>query len=173
MWTNERLQLPDGHFLDSAYIDSEYVPPSEEEKRRGQFREDIQRSIASVEFPVNIGGLTRPVHIAHSVGAKGYHRYWLIGYKSERGGQKRKFGAREELFHYPARHPDDTPRARRDIDRALAAVVATIRREQPKIEWVDVLLPRLVEDSDPLTYTTETRLVSPEEYVRLTTPRTA
>jgi hypothetical protein len=167
MWTEKRLTLPSGHFLDSAYIDSEYVPPTEEERRRGEFRQDIQRAIGSIEFPVNIGGMTRPVHIAHSVGANGYHRYWLMGFKTEAGGQKRKMGARAELFHYPARHPDDTPRTQQDIDRALAEVVETIRRDVPDIEWVDVLYPRLVPDSDPAMFTTEKRRISPEEFAAL------
>lgn len=60
-------------------MDEIVVPPTEEEKRRGDLRSDIQAALTSVRMPGGIFGTPRDVIASRDVGARHKRHYVLVG----------------------------------------------------------------------------------------------
>lgn len=71
------------------HMDEIVTPPTEEEKRRGDLRQDIQTALTSVQMPGGIFGTPRAVIASRDVGARHKRHYVLVGgWRGEIHGQR-------------------------------------------------------------------------------------
>lgn len=155
------IPLPPDSYIDYAALLVEHVPPTEEQQRRGDFRQDIQSALTSVQMPGGIFGSPRPVYASRDVGAQWSQYYYIMCSKRLPAMQfmdgsatpPQKFMAKYHADWYDPRYMDD-PREKarmearlvrllREAEKDLRALVAGFMDEhQPPLDpLVESVLP--------------------------------